>query len=86
MPRRRRNARGSINIQLPQADIGQESIALAPRNWESDGPDDNLEYNIAVSCVLEALEGLWFDSDDYEVEQAVNNHVQSLKRKIQEML
>lgn len=87
MPRRRRKkVHGSINISRPEGAVGMESIALAPRDWDSDDPDENLEYTIAVSCILEALEGVWFDADEYEVEQAVNEHVQKLKKKIQEML
>lgn len=53
---------------------------------DSDSPGDNIPYRLAVECVLTALDGLWFTSDDPLLEEEVNDHVQAMKRKIQESL
>jgi hypothetical protein len=52
---------------------------------DSDYPDQT-PYDFAVACVLEALEGLWFESSDVILERDVNDHVQKIKRQIQETL
>ena len=65
-----------------------------PRDWDSDGPSENPAHDEAVAVVLEALEGLWYESEyfhetaaeKYQWEQAVNDHVQRMKREIQEIL
>jgi hypothetical protein len=71
-----------------------KSEYVGPRDWDSDAPDEHPAYTQAVSAVLEALEGLWYDSEwmhkDYADkvawETAVNNEISILKKKIQELL
>lgn len=76
---KRRRAKGSGNIH---SSVG----CLDSIQKEADSPDEDVTYSIAVDCILTALDGLWFTSDDYGLEADVNDHVQSMKRKIQEML
>lgn len=63
--------------------VKRDDQTLIVRDWDKDEFDP---YSIAVSTVLESMEGLWFESADAKLETDVNNHVQSMKRKIQEML
>lgn len=63
--------------------VKRDSQTLLSRDWDKDEFDP---YSIAVSTVLESMEGLWFESDDTKLEKEVNDHVQTIKRKIQEML
>jgi hypothetical protein len=58
-------------------------VTLADRDWDLDEIDVS---TIAVDTILEALEGLWFETDDPVLERDVNDLVQSYKRQIQEML
>lgn len=80
----RRNRRGRARKELPSTDIDRASITIIPlRDWDSDEWD---AYGIAVSCVLEALEGLWFDADDPKVEREINDHISQIKEKIQKAI
>lgn len=67
----------------PRVVAEDRTVILAERDWDSDELDP---YTMAVDTILEALEGLWFDTDDFQLETQVNQHVQSLKQKIQGML
>lgn len=65
-----------------------------PRDWDSDAPEENPAYSDAVHCLLERLEGLWYESDyffedgaeRFRYEQAVNGYLQDMKQKIQGLL
>lgn len=92
MPRRRRRSPAKA---APVANPNRTTLPAAltaPR--ETDAPGENPAYSEAVSCVLGALEGLWYESDyshkDYkdkvQWEQEVNGFVQSMKQNIQAML
>lgn len=81
----RRNRRGRIVRDGATRPWKMDSSAsvLAARDWDLDEWDPK---GIAVSCILEALEGLWFDADDPKDEHEVNEHLQAMKQKIQEIL
>lgn len=79
-----RGRRGRIRKDIPSTETDRSSVLLVEdRDWDS---DEFSAYDIAVSTILEALEGLWFDSDDFETEREVNEHVQKIKKEIQENL
>lgn len=83
--RRNGNRRGRVRKDIKDVvALGTEAI-LADWELDSDGPVTS-EYDWAVMTVLEALEGLWFEAADPVVENAVNVHVQRIKKQIQESL
>ena len=53
---------------------------------ERDYPEQDIPYSLAVDCILTALDGLWFTSDDPVLEDLVNDHLQQAKQKIQREL
>lgn len=91
--RRNGNRRGRVrkdNVQIVRDPSQLNPVAtydavLASWELDSDGPVTS-EYDWAVMTVLEALEGLWFEAADPVVENAVNVHVQRIKKQIQESL
>ncbi len=78
--------RGRIRKDITGAPDGQRlrsDIVLKQRDWDSDEIDP---YTMAVDTVLEALEGIWMDIDDPGLEREVNDHIASIKEKIQKAI
>lgn len=100
--RRRRNraegkGKGVANPERTKVDstyVSRLPVPAPPRDYDSDGPDENPAYTEAVGMVLERLEGAWYESEYFHQDAAertlwerqVNDYIAAIKLKVQELL